>query len=204
MTGGGIMLMSTDDPYGTLCTTDEVSAVIEEVQYAMGEGPCLDAHRTGRPVGEPDLASPATPRWIGFTGPVLDAGARAVFGFPLRIGGVGLGALNLYRDRPGPLDDEQHADVLVAADIAARAVLMLEAVPEDDGASDLVDAIDLHAVVHQASGMVAVQLRTDPGHALVRLRAHAFASGRTLDAVAHDVVLRVLRFDGPDMMDTDT
>ena len=59
--------------------------------------------------------------------PVIDAGVRAVFGFPLRVGAVRLGALNLYRDQPGPLADEQHADALVLADVAAELILMLQA-----------------------------------------------------------------------------
>ena len=57
-----------------------------------------------------DLARPSADRWPAFAGPVLDAGARAVFGFPLQVGTVRLGALNLYRDRPGPLSDNQHTD----------------------------------------------------------------------------------------------
>ena len=104
-TGAGIMLMSGDVPHGSLCTTDDVSAVIEQLQYDLGEGPCVDAYHLDRPVLEPDLADPADPRWLAFTGPAVAAGVRAVFGFPLHVGAVRLGALNLYCDRAGPLDD---------------------------------------------------------------------------------------------------
>jgi GAF domain-containing protein len=93
----------------------------------LGQGPCIEAYEEGRPVLEPNLTRPARPRWLGFTGPALDAGVRAVFGFPLRVGAVRLGALNLYRDRSGPLSDEQHADALVLADVAAELILMLQA-----------------------------------------------------------------------------
>jgi len=125
-TGAGIMLMSGDVPQGSVCTTDAVSAVIEQLQYELGEGPCVDAYGLGRPVLEPCLARPATPRWLAFTGLALRAGVRAVFGFPLQVGAVRLGALNLYRDRSGPLDDEQHADALVMADVAAQTILLLQ------------------------------------------------------------------------------
>jgi hypothetical protein len=121
------MLMSREVPDGSVCTTDKVAAVIEELQYALGEGPCVDAYRRGRPVSEADLAHPATPRWPAFTGPGVEAGAQVVFGFPLQVGAMRLGALNLYSDRPGPLSDEQHADALVMADAAAQAVLVLQA-----------------------------------------------------------------------------
>ena len=81
---------------------------MEQLQFELGEGPCIDACHEDRPVLEPDLAAPATPRWLAFA-----AGVRAIFGFPLQIGAVRLGALNLYCDRPAALSDEQHAAGLV-------------------------------------------------------------------------------------------
>jgi hypothetical protein len=85
VTGAGVMLMSGEIPRGSLCTTDEVSQLIEELQYTLGEGPCVDAYQQDRVVAEPDLADPVTRRWPAFTPPALQAGARAVFGFPLRV-----------------------------------------------------------------------------------------------------------------------
>lgn len=196
MTGAGIMLMWGDVPRGSVCTTDEVSALIEQLQYDLGEGPCVDAHQLERPVLEPDLAEPTDPRWLAFAGPALDAGVRAVFGFPLRVGAVRLGALNLYRDRPGPLDGEQHADALVMADVAAEAVLLLQAeAPVGEIAAELDAGGDFQYVVHQAAGMVSVQLDVTVGQALIRLRAYAFGNDRPLTQVARDVVSRTLRFD---------
>ena len=196
MSGAGIMLMSTDAPRGSLCTTNEMSDVVEQAQFALGEGPCVDAYRQDWPVLEPDLAHPGTPRWLGFTGPALDAGVRAIFGFPLQVGAVRLGALNLCRDRPGPLSDDQHADALVMAGIAAQAVLVLQAgAPPGELAAALGAGADFHYVVHQASGMAAAQLDESVGQALVRLRAYAFGNDRPLTDVAKDVVARKLRFD---------
>jgi hypothetical protein len=179
-----------------VCTTDEVSALIERLQFDLGEGPCIDAHSEDRPILEPDLADPAVPRWLAFSEPAVAAGVRAIFGFPLQVGAVRLGALNLYCDAPGSLSDEQHADALVMADIAAEAVLLMqaEAPPGALGAA-LQEGADFQSVVHQASGMVSVQLQVSVGQALIRLRGHAFGSGRPLAAVARDVVERRLRFD---------
>ncbi|MDQ1438408.1 MAG: hypothetical protein QOK43_2037 [Acidimicrobiaceae bacterium] len=196
MTGAGIMLMSGDTPRGSVCTTNDVSSLIEELQYELGEGPCVDAHEQGTPVLEPDLAEPLVPRWLAFRAPALAAGARAVFGFPMLVGAVRLGALNLYCDRPGPLTDDQYADALVAAGVAARAILALQAhAPADGLAAELEAGADFRYVVHQASGMVAAQLGVTVGQALVRLRAYAFGNGRSLASVAREVVGRVLRFD---------
>ena len=198
VTGAGIMLMSGEVPRGSVCTTDSVSALIEQLQYELGEGPCLDAYHQDRPVLEPDLDDPASTRWPAFTGPAVDAGARAVFGFPLQVGAVRLGALNLYRDATGPLTDDQHTDALLMAGIVAQALMLLQAGAQAGTiATELEANADFQYVVHQASGMVAAQLEVSVGHALIRLRAHAFASDRSLTDVARDVVDRRLRFDGP-------
>jgi hypothetical protein len=196
MTGAGIMLMSNDTPVGSVCTTDKVSAQIEDLQFMLGEGPCVDAYGHGRPVLEPNLADPETRRWLGFTPPALTAGARAVFGFPLQVGAVRLGALNLYRDRPGPLSDDQHADLLVMADVAAHEVLAMQSETGPGAADAQLDiGADFHLNVHQASGMVAAQLGITVGEALVRIRAYVFSHDMTLSQVAGDIVARRLRFD---------
>jgi hypothetical protein len=194
MSGAGIMLMSGDVLQGSLCTTNEVSALIEDLQYTLGEGPCVDAYRGDRVVVEPDLADPVARRWPAFTPPAVAAGARAVFGFPLRMGVARLGAINFYRDRPGPLTDDQHADALVMADVVARWVLDVQAgAPDGALAASLEDGADFHYVVHNAAGMVSVQLGVSVTEALIRLRAHAFSNDRRLGDVARDIVDRKLR-----------
>jgi hypothetical protein len=192
--GAGVMLMSGDIPRGSLCTTDQVSELIEELQYTLGEGPCVDAYQADQVVAEPDLADPVTRRWPAFTPPVLAAGVRAVFGFPLRTGTVRLGALNLYRDSPGPLTGGQHADALVVADMAARWVLEAQAgAPPDTVAGELEAGADFHFAVHNAAGIVSAQEGISVTEALIRLRAHAFSNDRLLADVAHDVIARTLR-----------
>ena len=196
VSGAGVMLMSGDIPRGSLCTTDEVSHLIEELQFTLGEGPCVDAYQQDNVVAEPDLAHPLTGRWPVFTPPVLQAGARAVFGFPLRFGTVRLGALNFYRDRPGPLSDDQHADALVIADVTARWVLETQAgAPPGAVAEELEAGADFHFVVHNAAGMISVQLGISVTEALIRLRAYAFSSDRPMAEVAQAVIARTLRLE---------
>jgi GAF domain-containing protein len=196
MSGAGIMLMSEDVSRGAVCTTNKVSDLIEQLQFELGEGPCLDACQAGRPILEPDLAAPRVPRWLAFQGPAVKAGVRAIFGFPLEVGAVRLGALNLYRDRPGPLSDDQHADALVMAGIVAQALLAIQAnAPSGKLAAELEAGADFHYVVHQASGMVAAQLDVNVAQALIRLRAYAFRCDCPVDEVAKDVVARRIRFD---------
>jgi hypothetical protein len=172
ITGAGVMLMSNDIPAGAGCSSCALSLQVEELQYMLGEGPCVDAYRTDEPVLVPDLAIQAVPRWVAFTPPAIAAGARAIFGFPLRIGLVRLGALNLCRDEPGSLSDEQHADALVMADVVARALLALQAeAPPGTLAAGLEAGADFRFVVHAAAGMVSAQLGVSIAEALIRLRA---------------------------------
>lgn len=196
MTGAGIMLMSGEVPEGSGGSSNDVSAQIEELQYTLGEGPCVDAFRLDGPVLEPDLANPVAPRWIGFADPAVKAGVRAVFGFPLHVGALRFGALNLYRDQPGPLDAEQHADALVMADVAAEVLLLMQAnAPPGSLARELATEANMRSVVHQAAGMMSAQLEVSVAQALIRLRAYAFSNDRRLLEVARDVVDRRLRFD---------
>jgi hypothetical protein len=194
VSGAGVMLMSGDLPVGSLCTTNDVSNLIEELQYTLGEGPCVDAYQQSRVVVEPDLAHPTTPRWLAFTPPAVRAGVRAVFGFPLQVGTVRLGALNLYRDRPGPLSDDQHADAMAMADVIANWVLDVQVnAPAGSLAEELERDGDFHYVVHNAAGVVSVQLGVSITEALIRLRAYAFSNDRLLRDVAEDVIARRLR-----------
>jgi hypothetical protein len=195
VSGAGIMLMSGDVPRGSLCTTDRVSDLIEELQFTLGEGPCMDAYTGSRVVAEPDLAQPGTPRWPAFSPPAVEGGVAAVFAFPLQVGAVRLGALDLYRDGPGPLTDDQHADALVMAEVIATWVLDVQAsAPAGAVAEELERDADFHFVVHNAAGAVSAQLGVSVTEALIRLRGYAFANDRLLRDVADDVVSRRLRF----------
>jgi len=195
LTGAGIMLMSGDISSGSVCSSNPVSARIEQLQFDLGEGPCVDAYRHDRPVLEADLADPVRVRWPAFTEPALAAGVRAIFGFPMQVGAARLGALNLYRDTPGELTDEQHADALAMSSVASEIVLLLQAgAAPGQLAAELEADADFQYVVHQAVGMIAAQLEVPVADAFIRLRAYAFGNERPVASVAQDVVNRTLRF----------
>jgi hypothetical protein len=193
--GVGIMLKSRNVTRGSLGMTDAVSSFIEELQFMLGEGPCIDAYNLEVPIAEPDLADP-TSRWLGFTPPVLKAGVRALFAFPLRVGAVRIGSLDLYRDHSGALSDDQHADALIMADVVSQAVLTMQAeAPLGELAAQLEAEMTPQNVVYQAVGMVSAQLGVSVDESLIRLKAHAFANDRLLTELAQDVLARRLRFD---------
>lgn len=195
VTGAGMMLMSRDVPHEGGWSSDGVGARIEALQYTLGEGPSIDAFDQDRPMVEIDLANPSALRWVAFSPLAVDAGAQAVFAFPLHVGAIRLGALTLYRDSPGPLDDEGYANGLVLAGLAARTILAMQTgvAPGTLGA-ELEAGLDLRIAVHQAAGMVSAQLDVSVAVALLRLRSSAFANDRPLLDVAQDVLERRLRF----------
>jgi hypothetical protein len=133
VSGVGIILMTLDGPAGTLAVTDGPAATMEELQFTLGEGPCVECSATGRPILQPDLEVTGMSRWPAFTAGAVEAGIRAIFAFPLRVGSIRLGVLDLYRDAPGDLDMTQLREALSFAD-AATAVLLHSAIgPSRDG-----------------------------------------------------------------------
>ena len=194
--GAGIMLMSDGEHRGTLGVSNGVMTVVEDLQFTLGEGPCIDAFASEHPILEPDLSDPATNRWPAFSGPAVRAGVRAVFGFPLRTGAANVGALDLYLDHPGDLRADQLRDAAVMAGVIATTVLSLQSDAAPGELPELLDAtMNRRAIVHQASGMLSAQLDIDAADALVRIRAHSYTASRPVNDVAHDIVERRLRLE---------
>jgi hypothetical protein len=193
VSGVGVALMTAAGPSGViLAATDSRARQLEELQFTLGEGPCVEASSGGRPVLEPDVATAGSPRWPRFGAAVLDAGVHAVFAFPLRVGAIHVGVLDLYRDAPGPLAGPDLVEALAFAESATVVILHLQ---DHDEHAALAGPIDSNAEVHQATGMITIQLGISLTEALLRLRAHAYASGRTMSSIAADVVSRRMHFD---------
>jgi hypothetical protein len=184
--------------------TDDLSERLAELQLTLGEGPSPDASGSGGPVLASDLADRESgSRWPTFAPAACQAGAAAVFAFPLVVGAIRAGVLGLYRDRPGPLSDFQLGDALVFADTAT--VLLLDAQERvvgtpGQGAMLGVGADGQPAVlashraeVDQATGMLTEQLGVSITNAFARLRAYAYVNDLRLADVARDIVARRLR-----------
>ncbi|MFZ0667094.1 MAG: ANTAR domain-containing protein [Acidimicrobiales bacterium] len=196
VSGAGVTLMAGAGAQVSMCASDSTVRRLAELEFTLGTGPAVDAHDRGVPVLEVDLVGRPPTGWTAFTAPAVDAGIRAIFAFPLRLGAARLGALTLYQDHPGALGNDTYADALTAAEVITRTVRTRQAgIPEEALLAELTDDRALHAEVHQASGMVSVQLGVGVGDALARLRARAFALDRSIREVAGDVVARRLRFD---------
>ncbi|MGH2916257.1 MAG: GAF and ANTAR domain-containing protein [Solirubrobacteraceae bacterium] len=194
LSGAGVSLMVDGELRGSAGVSESGVAAIQELQLSLGEGPCVDAWSQCEPVLEPDLAAPEVDRWQSFARVAVEAGVRAVFAFPLALGAIRIGVLVLYRNHPGALDGEELAQGLVLADVASQVVLAVQAGAPDGAVHELLAGEPAHwAEVHQATGMVAVQLGVSMDEAFVRLRARAFGDGRPLRDLAGDVVARRCR-----------
>lgn len=204
--GAALWLATSTDRRALIHATDELSSYLDDWQFTVGEGPCLQAWNGDGPALVADLeARGAADRWPVYASGALEAGARAVFALPVQMGAIRLGVLDLYRRTPGSLTEHQFSDALGFA-VAALSVLLALAHPETlgmDGADGAwpVDGLGAGRVeVYQATGMVAVQLGVGLAEALTRLRAHAYTSGVPLGEIARRVVARRLRF-SPDHVD---
>ncbi|MEU3100993.1 GAF and ANTAR domain-containing protein [Streptomyces griseoflavus] len=179
-----------------LAASGPYAAHLAQVQATLGDGPCRDVLETGRPVLVRDLAAgDGAHRWPVFAQQALGAGVRAVYALPLGSDAACVGTLDLYRDTPGGLTDRQlRAAVLVAGVMTAALMDLPYDLPEGEGPWLEGLAAD-HDRVHQAVGMIMVQLGIGADEALARLRGDAFAHGRTAVEVALDVVSHRRRFD---------
>jgi GAF domain-containing protein len=197
VTGASVSL--SDGAAGILWwSSDETAGRLAETQYSLGDGPCRRALELVAPVMASDLASvPDAERWPLFAKRAVELGVRAVFSLPLGTDAVAIGTLDLYREGPGPLSGRDQALAFPASDAITYALMRVEsAATDDDDFSSWLDAAqDDREEINRATGMVMVQLGVDAQHALARLRAYAFAEGRSVSDVALDVLAGRVRFD---------
>jgi GAF domain/ANTAR domain len=196
-----ISLIDSGESRGTFGVSGSAARLLDSLQFTAGEGPCLEAARTMAPVLVPDLAAQDEPRWPVFKEAAERAGVRAVFAFPIRVGRIVLGAVDLFRSRSGPLSLAQMTDAVLIADAAAQ--ILLDLIDERGAAGGRTDPLEQWAQVaslarsdvYRATGMIMAQLELPPPEALSRLRAYAFTHELTATEVADMVTSRRLRLE---------
>jgi hypothetical protein len=202
--GASVTVVSGTGHRSLIVSSDVLAARLDELQSTLGEGPAFDAVAGGYPVLSGDLTRPAVRAcWTVFGDAAIDIGARAVFALPLRIGAINLGVLVLHRRTVGEMSAVELSQALRLADAVAYAILDMAApaanghgaTGRDEPSDMFVDSVFLGAEIHQASGMVMVQLGVPIDAALARLRSYAFAYNRPLIDVARDVIAHTLRLE---------
>lgn len=194
--GVGVSVLSGVGAQVTAAASDLRFDRIEELQFTVGEGPCIDAFSTRRPVLCPDLEQDSTLRWPGYGPAARSEGVRAVFAFPMQVGAVRLGAVDVYRDEIGDLARQTVVQALIYADIALSTLLDDQLRDGYDAGPRLDETLAGRFEVYQAQGMVMIQLGVGAAEAMARLRAHAYANDRRLVDVAEDIVARRLSLEG--------
>ena len=184
----GLLLADGQGTLHLMAATSEATELVELFQLQNDEGPCLECCRSGEPVLVADLGAEAA-RWPLFVPVATGVGFAAAHALPLRLRGRVLGALNLFRARPGRL---ARADVTTAqalADVATIAILQHQAARQAQELTEqLRAALDSRIAIEQAKGVIAERAGVDMAEAFARLRAYARSNRRLLAEVAQEVV----------------
>lgn len=194
--GTGLTVMAGGGQRGITAASDAATERLEELQVTLGEGPCVDAYESMRPVLIPDVTDGAMSRWPAYAPAVHAAGVRAVFAFPLQVGAARLGVMDVFRTGAGMLSADELTVALTFAEVAVSTLLDGRDSREAAGGW-LDDPLGSRAELFQAQGMVMVQLGVSLAEAMVRMRAYAYVQDLRLYDVAADVVARRLSFDTP-------
>lgn len=166
---GGIMLDNGRGELQAMAATDERIRVLELFELQGEEGPCVEAYQLGERVVADNLTS-AT-RWPEFTPTAVARGFSAALAFPLRWRSTSIGALNLFREQPGPVEALQLQGAQAMAQMAAIGILQERAVREArELAGHLQTALSTRVVIEQAKGILAEHGDLDMGAAYDALR----------------------------------
>lgn len=196
ITGAAVSLFGGSAAETLVSASDELAARLDELQFNLGEGPRWRAHQTRLPVLIPDAQSTTDDEWPMFRQAIAGTDAAALFVFPLTVGAMDLGVVELYHAVRGNLNrsDQSMAAVLAGQTswYLLRKILSLSS-PDTDPA--LEPALMSRREIHQATGMVLAQSGATAAESLLLLRAYAFANDLTLGETAAAVLERRLTFD---------
>lgn len=195
VTGASISVVTASRSQSTISATDATAARLDEIQFSLGEGPHWDAQTSGSLVMVPDTRAGDPYQWPLFRGAIADLPVRALFAFPLHLGAITVGVADLYCTNPGGLEDSEVeiAQRLCRSVVPTALNQAIRLADEEDGGRTGL-AAETRRDVHQATGMILAQLGVNATEAFVRLKAHAYSSGRTIQQVAEDVVGRRIDF----------
>ena len=187
--GAGLSLISNGHR-GPVCAEGAFAITGEELQFSLGEGPCSDAFSESELIEVTNISSnQGGTRWPIFTGAMHEAGLGSLASFPLVIGAARFGALTVYRSAYGQLSSDQVADGYLVAQIAAYLIVAEQAQVDDEAVIPEIEAGFVRmGPLHQATGMIMVQLGIGPEDALARIRGAAYAANKSALEVAAGIV----------------
>jgi transcriptional regulator with GAF, ATPase, and Fis domain len=180
----GLMLADQRGSLRVVASSSEQARLVELFQLQHAEGPCLECFQTGLPVSEADLAA-AGQRWPSLAPAAVGAGFAAVQALPMRLRDEVIGAMNLFREVPGRLDETGLRVGQALADVATIGLLQERNFRHQEVlAEQLQGALNSRVAIEQAKGVLAERLGLDMDHAFEQLRAQARAQSRRLAELA--------------------
>jgi len=187
----GLVLEDADGILQNMTSTSERCAFVEERQVELGEGPCIEAFRTGSVITVDDIID--SEKWPAFREVALAAGFRSVHAIPMRLRTEIIGAINLFGDTPGALTPADASVGGALADIATIAIIQHRLIDERSLVSEqLQRALSSRVLIEQAKGVIAQSHSVSMDDAFARLRSHARSNGEILRDVAERVVAHEL------------
>ncbi|MEF2977636.1 GAF and ANTAR domain-containing protein [Subtercola sp. YIM 133946] len=184
----GIILVDSDGDLETVASTNERSHLLDLMQLDAGTGPCVEAYLSGTVVSVTDIAD-VEERWPVFAAGARQLGYASSHSVPLRLRDSTLGALNVFRDRPGTLSDDDIVAAKALADVATIGILQERAIRRADIAREqLQHALDSRVIIEQAKGVLAQSHNVDMDAAFKLLRQTSRNSGTPIGVTAHAVV----------------
>jgi transcriptional regulator with GAF, ATPase, and Fis domain len=194
-TAAAILLADQFGDLDVVASTSEASRLVEVIQLGVEEGPCIESFRTGRVVEVPDIAA-STEGWVRFKESALEQGFGAIFAVPLRLRETTIGTLNLLRDAPGELEEEDLIAAQAFADVATIGILHERALRETAVlAEQLQGALNSRIVIEQAKGVVAHTNGVPIDEAFVLIRSYARSHQIGISEVAARIVNRSLQIE---------
>jgi transcriptional regulator with GAF, ATPase, and Fis domain len=178
--------------YSAISASSDVATLLDEEQFALGNGPTFDAQEASGPVIIDDTtAHRASHKWPAFTPVAAKHGIHGVFAFPLRVGTAYLGVLTAYRTNPGKPTADEFSDGLILASLATAELVRHQAGVTSPELADIFEpGLYDQSALQIAAGMVAEALECPIVAALVRIRARAFADDKPVSEIARAIVAR--------------
>jgi hypothetical protein len=197
VSAAGLMLAGPEGDLRVVASSSEEMRLVELFELQSAEGPCLDCYRTGLAVTNESLGA-TDRRWPRFAPVALGAGFRSVSAMPMRLRGLVIGALNLFRADEDALDEPDVSAAQSLADVATIAILQSRAAVEAHLVIEqLSEALDGRVTIEQAKGVLAERAGVSLEQAFSRLRKHARDHNLRLLDVAQAVIDGTLGFPAP-------
>ena len=176
----------------TVAGSSERALLLDRIEHAVGDGPCIQALRTGKVVVLADVGT--DPRWPVYQRELAAAGCRSTLGVPLAIGEDASAALNFFAVDAGAFTEESIQEAAGFADLAGRSLRLAVRIGTAQArAEDLQAAMEHRTSIDLACGVVMAQNRCSQEEAMGILTKVSSNRNQKLRDVAADVLRNLTR-----------